>query len=408
MSIKRVKLLGLFSLLVFAIGNASIRLSSGGMTSFFRIIAPVIVVLILLQNLNKLSKSLIVILIGIIYSVIASVVGYGTIMYEYIVFVFYIYAIYIIVFDVRKNVINFEEFFWKFLHSITTVTLILAVIQYFIRIPYPYVALPSRNGVNLFMSNENELALPLGMISLIYFHKILFEKRRIYIPWLIAIFGLIFINDAKLTLLGCVLGYMVLVFFYIRKKIKMSPRVFVILSILFITFGVFVLYVLNPNIVFRDYSINMKDLIFSSIEKIFKLEPLEGGGSMVDRTNAIIFGIKELIKSNLLGIGWGNSVTMLSMSEYDLVSANSMHNIVFQFLCEMGIYAFIVYIFFIKVLVKNIGNVRRDDNCVLKATAIIAFVIISAQSSIGILSNYYMWIILFYIAFLPTTKAFLR
>ena len=403
MDVKFNKLTGLYALLILSIGNASLRLTDGGMSSFFRILAPLFVIAICFNYRTKLFKSLIVVLGGILYSVAVSLIGYGTVMFEYIIFAIYIYAVFVIMFCIRETVDDFELNFWNFLHITTSIVLILAVIQFFVRIPYPFVTLPVKRGINLFMSNENEMALPLGMMSFIYLYKMLFNKKKKYLLHFALILVIIFINDAKLTLIGCILGYVVLLFYYMTKKIKFSPTL-IILSVLgVLTLGIAFLYIFNPTVTFRDYSINMTDLIFSAVESIVKLEPLPGsGGSLVDRTNAIIYGVRELIKSGFLGIGWGNSVTMLSMSEYQLMTAKSMHNIFFQFLCEMGIFAIVVYWLFVKALLRNNKNIYKDTNCILKNTFIIAFIIVSAQSSIGILSNYYMWIIVFYVALLPS------
>lgn len=406
MKIKLNKLTFLFALLILAIGNASLRLSAGGMSSLFRILSPLAVILIYLKSTAKLNKSLIVVLAGILYSVVVSLIGYGNIMFDYLVFAIYIYAVFVIIFDIRETVDNFEEIFWKFLHIITTITLLLAIVQFFVRIPYPFVVLPRHNGVNLFMSNENELALPLGMMALVYLYKIIFKGIRRYLIWFLLILVIVFLNDAKLTLIGCALGCAILIFLRIIKKLKVSPGVVFFTTMGVIILGIFLLYVINPTLRFRDYSINMYDLVFTPIISVLRLIPMPGaGGSMVDRTNAIIYGLKELINSNFLGIGWGNSVTMLATNEYHLLTAKSMHNIIFQFLCEMGIYAIATYFFIIKAFVKNINNIRIDDRSSLKCTFIIAFIVMSAQSSVGILSNYYMWIVVFYVALLPLNKS---
>lgn len=169
--------------------------------------------------------------------------------------------------------------------------------------------------------------------------------------------------------------------------------------------AILILYYVNPTVTFRDYTITLKDLLFDSIYNIIHLQVNPGiGGSMVDRTNAIIYGVRELINSKFLGIGWGNSVMMLSTSQYSLLSAESMHNLVVQFLCEMGNFAIIVYFNIFKWIVSNVKNFYKHKNYLIKSVFIISFIVISSQSSVGILSNYYTWIIIFYIAFLPVNQ----
>ena len=90
---------GLYILLVLAIGNASLRLGSDGMSSFFRLLSPLFAILIFARRYKKLASSLLILLFGTVYSIFVSMIGYGTISYEYLVFVAYIYIVYIIVFE---------------------------------------------------------------------------------------------------------------------------------------------------------------------------------------------------------------------------------------------------------------------------------------------------------------------
>lgn len=390
---------GLYILLVLAIGNASLRLGSDGMSSFFRLLSPLFAILIFARRYKKLSSSLLVLLSGTVYSIFVSMIGYGTISYEYLVFVDYIYIVYIVVFEIKNIEANFEVAFWNFLHYITVITLVLAFIQYFVRIPYPYVELPAEHGMNLFMSNENELGEPLGFMSLIYLYKVLFENKRKYIPMIALIILIEFINDAKLTILGCVLGFVILFYLKFGRTIKMSVKFAVLAGMMFLIVVICGIYIFNPTVKFRDYSISVRELLFDSMGDIIHLRTMAGtGGSTVDRTNAIIYGLKELINSKFLGIGWGNSVIMLSKSQYRLLTAKSMHNIVIQFLCEMGIFALGVYYCFVKWIMQHVNDLYKDKKNILKLVFIVSFIIISAQSSIGILSNYYSWIVIFFVA----------
>lgn len=399
MKIKINKEIGLYMVLIFAITNASLRLQENGMTSLFRMISPIVALVILCSHIQKLYKSLLILLSGMVYSLFVSIIGYGIISYKYMVFVWYIYILFIIVVELRIISSDFEKDFWKFLNAITLICIFLAIIQMFVRIPYPYVELPVEHGVNLFMSNENELGEPLGFVSIIYLYKILFENKKIYIPVVVIINIIEFVNDSKLTILGCLLGYVILFYFKLGKKIKISSKQLFNFGIFSLFFIIVLCYIVNPIVTFRDYSITLRELIFDSLLDIVRLRPMPGaGGSTVDRTNAIIYGLQELINSKFLGIGWGNSVVMLGTSKYKLLTAKSMHNLVVQFLCEMGIFAIVVYGCFVKWIITHISKLYNQRINILKLVFIISFIIISSQSSIGILSNYYSWIIVFYVA----------
>ena len=411
MKLRISSITGMYLLLLMAVFNASLRLNEGGMSSLFRILSPLVVCWIVCRRYKVLTKSIICFLVGVLYSVFVSLLGYGVVSYEYIVFAVYIFAVFVIMVDIRERSNDFEHSFWLFLNALTTLVIILSFVQMFVRIPFPFVNLPRYPGVNLFMSNENELAEPLGFISLIYFYRFLFGKKK-DIFWVLAIIAILFINDAKLTIIGCFVGYCLLLI--LKQKSRSQGKKFSTgMTLVSITISVLVLitllYVINPVITFRDYSVSIKDQIFDPIIHILKLKPMPGaGGSMVDRTNAIIHGLTELKESNFLGIGWGNSILMLSFSEYHLLTAKSMHNIVFQFLCEMGIFAFVVYALIIKWTVKNIKTIDVCVNSVLKVAFVVSFIFISSQSSVGILSNYYSWIIIFYVFFIQSKSNMIR
>ena len=170
--------------------------------------------------------------------------------------------------------------------------------------------------------------------------------------------------------------------------------------------GISILVIWNPTLIFRNYKINLSDLLFNKIKEIILLKPTLGsGGSLVDRTNVIIFGLIELKNTFFLGIGWGNSILMLEKPQYYLMTAKSMHNIIAQFLTEFGIVAIVVYGIIVRNMWKGLKRVRLASIYILKITFVISFIFISSQSSVGILSNYYMWISVFYVIFLRPDPA---
>ena len=162
------------------------------------------------------------------------------------------------------------------------------------------------------------------------------------------------------------------------------------------------LIVVNPSFKFRDYSISVDELVFDNIKRIITLDLIEGnGGSMMDRTNAIIYGLMELRRSKFFGIGWGNSVTMLAMPEFHLATAKSMHNIIMQFLVEFGFLAIFVYYKIVRWLISAVKRINENHFFIAKIVFAISFIFISSQSSVGILSNYYTWIVFFYVFLIP-------
>lgn len=400
--------------LILAIGNASLRFIQNGMSSFFRLISPCIVLGLLLLNADKYTKLLAAFLLTVSYNIAVSLFFYNYINIEFYVFLAYMFIVLLLVKTYQIYSENFENDFFVFLDIVTVITLLLASVQYFVRIPYPFVRLPAKRGMNLFMSNENELAEPLGCMLLIYAYRLIFKKEKSHAWKILAIIAITFINDSKLTILGYVIGLLGLLLYRnareqkrsarkLRPRISGMMRTEMVLAVLIL--GIASLYIANPFLKFRDYDISIRDLIFQPILNIVRLEKMPGrGGSLVDRTNAVIFGVRELISSYFFGIGLGNSVVMLTKPEYTLLTAKSMHNLVFQILTEMGYLGMYMYYRIFKWFKLNLHNVNCDNSIILKLVFAISFVLISSQSSIGIMSNYYTCIVVYYILLIPSAK----
>ena len=75
-----------------------------------------------------------------------------------------------------------------------------------------------------------------------------------------------------------------------------------------------------------------------------------------------------------------------------------MHNLIFQFLTEFGLFAIVCYVFIFAWVIKCVKNIEKDNINIMRVAFAVSFVLISSQSSVGILSNYYMWMVVFYIA----------
>lgn len=392
----------IYSLLVFSVLNATLRFTESGMTTLFRILAPFVFLFVIYSDFKAYKKDIMVILIAIAYSIVVSLVFYQHIAVNMLAFLMYLFVLYVFVKHLLRTDTQFEKNFWIFINTVTICTLILCWIQYFNRVAYPYLELAADPGVNVFMSNENELAEPLCCMMILYLFQVLFRKKWKYLLLIANILFFTYINDAKMCLIGSAAGICIMGLFFlytiIRKKSVKAANIYAIgVPTLFVV-GLVLLIIVNPSFKFRDYSISVDELIFDNIRRIITLDLIEGsGGSLMDRTNAIIYGLMELLRSKFFGIGWGNSVTMLAKPEFHLATAKSMHNIVMQFLVEYGFLAMFVYYKIIRWLIRAVKKINENSFNIAKIVFAISFIFFSSQSSVGILSNYYTWIVFFYL-----------
>lgn len=404
--IKRVALKkGLvYSVLVMAVLNAVLRFSNSGATTLYRLVSPPIVLYIVATQFRKFAKSIAFFMALLVYSCIVSLLFYAVIPVEYILFSIYIFTIYVLVKYCQIIDKDFERNFFAFIHIITLITIGASILQYFTRYTLPYLKLPAYRGVNVYMSNENELGEAFACVFILYVFLIVFRKKiRLVLPTAFIVFFL-FIGDVKLSIIGVFVAVLLFVYIYLfwyRNCSCKSIVNFLLWSVLLLFIFIMLLYLINPTVIFRDYSITLKKLIIEPVKMIVSGKSMNSAGSINDRTNAIVYGMKELKKTYFFGIGFGNSVNMLKKPEYHLATAKSMHNILFQFLTELGYFAVFVYVFILKKIISGLIK-KKYSSGILFAVYCIAFVFISSQSSIGILSNYYTIIVTCYVGIISS------
>lgn len=392
----------LYLLLLMSFANASLRLNASGFSTFYRLLSPPVVIWIVLVEYKRIGKQFVLFAFLIVYSLIVSIVVYHNVIIAYHINLVYIMAIYLIIFRIRELEANFDDAFFRFLDITTIIILGLAYLQMVVHIAYPFVSIANeRTSVNVFFSNENELGQPLACMAIIYMVRHFVNGEKRYFLRTIIIVALLFLVDAKLSLLGVIAGAIMTATYagLYKKKGRQKGgdrRLFIGCLLILVVIGI--LSVSNINLKFRDYNISINELLLDYIKRIIKLQSFSsGGGSLIDRTNAIIYGLIEFKKSFFFGIGFGNSTYMLSFPQYRLLTAESMHNLFFQLICEFGYIAIISYIFIARTVLHNIKSNTNWQN-VLKLVYCISFILISSQSSIGILSNYMTWTITFYVA----------
>lgn len=393
MKIKIGKNQVIYLLLIFALLNAPLRLSDHGMTSFFRLLSPAICLIILCKHWRKYGKSIVIVGMLFLYNFIVSMIFYKHISFDQIIFVLYVFFIYVLIKYLKNKDEHFEKHFWNFINICTILTLIFALIQRYTGYVLPYLEPTMGKGAaNVFLSNENELGSAFACVLIIYFYLLIFHKKNLYFLPSILVLFIIFINDAKLSLIGVMIATLIFIIYKLRDnsslKFLKDKSFFHMLIILGVTALVLV-YVLNPSFKFRDYNITIRELFFDAVFSIIQGKELNTVGSIHDRTSAIIYGFKELGKTFLFGIGLGNSIEMLKKPEYILQYAKSMHNIICQFIVEYGYLAMFVYAKIICYIIRLFKGIKREKACLLKACFAVALIFISSQSSVGILSNYY-------------------
>ena len=248
--------------------------------------------------------------------------------------------------------------------------------------------------------NDMGVALMAGM-PIVIMH--LYGKSFFRIKFSIILLSIIFIsfiNDTKTALMAIFIFIFIFIFniFFLNRKI--SSKFFIILGTLIVIIGsTITIYNNNLKIEFANETRHTNELIFDPIIRIATLDmyPMDSWGSVENRVNAAIIGIKVYINSFMIGIGYGNSVDVLEEPENQLKAAKSLHNDVLVWLLEFGLIVLFIYLFFIykisSLLFKRytlINNIR---------ISILFSFPLGILSSSGVTSNYYFLISFFLLIF---------
>ncbi len=394
--------LSCYVILVFSFMNATLRLTESGISTIYRLISPFLFMYICIKNIKQMEKAIIFYIVFVCYGLLASI------FYCHIDFSGYMFALYLLVeFIIIKYLSikekDFSRSFYSFLDINTMIIIVFGLIQYVFPFTMPHLQ-DRGHTITLYFWNENELSQAIACMAVLYLYRYFIERDKKSGLKAILVFMIIYINDAKLSLMGLILAFLILLFYKIFSNpwngVRLSGWTIIAAGLFFIVGGMVAILVLKIEFHFRDYSISLNELIGNGVKAIITLKPLEGFGSEIVRANAIIFGLQELYHSFFIGIGWENSIYMLEKPQYFLGTAKSMHNIVVQFLCEMGYFAMVCYAKLIGFGLKSVKRIRYNHIILLKITFGGCFILISSQSSDAILSNYLTWAIVAYVALL--------
>lgn len=394
-----------YLLLVFALLNAPLRLSENGMTSLFRIFSIIPFFLILVNNYKKYENLLLLFIFAMLYSFFVSFIFYQHISWDQNVFILYDFILLVLILYLNIKDKNFDSHFFSFLNLVAVVTLFAAVMQYYTGYNVPYIETSIGQPVGVYLSNGNELSSALCCMFIIYIYLVIQKKQYKYLLHSLLILFIGFINDAKLSLMGAVVAMGILFVYKLNTSgllRRIKGKTFFIIMVLTVIVMIVALYLINPSLKVRDYDISLRELIFDAVFSILRGKELNVVGSIHDRTSAIIYGMRELKNTFFFGIGAGNSIIMLQMPQYYLPYAKSMHNILFQFLTEFGFIAIAAYIILFRKIINWFISVKKSGVYLLKGAFCAGFIFISSQSSVGILSNYYTILVLFYVLLLKS------
>lgn len=382
-----------FSALFFSFLHVILRVSETSSFSVFRLITPILLLYLLLKN-SKYIKLALFFFFFLIYNFILSYF-YDSRCEYCMAFTFHYSCLFTLGLSMHYLIKNAKlKDIYTFLKYSLYLFIIIWIAEYIFKFNLPNVAIYSDGSRSSVFWVQNDFAT--GIIGFLPLFLI-FEKQTKRIVFLILVSYIFYVNDSKVALIAFLL--VINVFFLL----KFSPRIRIIffsfISIFFIVIVIFFAAKIQLN--FRDNVLSLSELIIDPINHIFSLKPYaDKGGSIQTRTNAMIYALQTFKESFGLGIGAGNTITMLQKPEYKLISAKSIHNFPVQIIVENGLIAIIAVILLLRKQFSILflkSNTRIDKLYLLVFSC---YIIGTLSSSVGIFSNYFFWANLFFVLML--------
>lgn len=277
---------------------------------------------------------------------------------------------------------------------LTVMVFAIAGLQIFTGFEFPTVV-NEESGLwlNTYFYTPNDLALFLcGVFCLVLCGNYSLWKKCVFF---IAFFAINIRNDAKAAILASIIMIVSYVFLMVCVRFRVRPIIGLLAFAVLALFAV--INVGDASIELADSEFNFFQLFLDPFERIYNLEPYNLGGSIFDRTDALIYSIEAFESMNWLGLGPAGSVYNLSLPNYELLTAKSLHNAIAEILVEFGPVALV----FFYLLLRPFNNVLVSQRLSSQQICLVCFVaaspLLSVSQSSGFISNYAFWLSAFLI-----------
>lgn len=238
--------------------------------------------------------------------------------------------------------------------------------------------------LNTYFYTPNDLALFLcGVFCLVFCGKYSLWKK---IFFAFAFFIINIRNDAKAAILAAIVMMFTYYLIMVCGKFRIKPLVGLLFSLIS---ALFVILIIGDSIIeIGDSDFNFFQLFLDPFERVYNLNPYNLGGSIFDRTDALIYSIEAFKSSAWFGLGPAGSVYNLTLPNYEILTAKSLHNAVAEVFFEFGPIALILFYLLLRPFRFALMSHRPSSQQVCIICFIAASPLLSVSQSSGFISNY--------------------
>ncbi|MFM2056672.1 MAG: hypothetical protein RLY71_1057 [Pseudomonadota bacterium] len=317
---------------------------------------------------------------------------------------FYIFSLLVLMIYMRFNRVDFDRAFIRFLRGFYVFLLINLAVELVTGPYYPnlFDDPTDERSVRAFFWNQNDLAVVLCIVGWLVLTLDEF-KGVTRLTVVVITLAILYFNDSKAALLSF-LFFSIPVYFIFRfcSIRRIAPSVwYVCIGAVVALFVAVLISISDVDINFSNDTYTFDDLLFRPIFNIVTLQPSgEEWGSINNRTDAAIFVAIEYLRTYGFGLGVGGSWLVLTLPQYHLGGAQSPHNALLQFIVDMGYPILIGYGVLVVWAVRRLFRYRLNEYARLKVMAILSFPMLGLSQSGAIVTNYFFWGAIIFIAML--------
>lgn len=395
-----------YFVLIAGLGNTVLRPEIENPLTLYRVVAPLAFAFLFLRRPVTTTYWLCVFAVFVGYNfVLAAAYGNGyEMLYPSIVHYFYLFLLLVLMLDMRRHYLDFDNQFLRFIKGFYLFLLANLAVEFALGTTiYPnlYVDETGESSLRAFYWNQNDLAVVLCIVA---WCALTLDRYRGYQRALVVLLtvGILYYNDSKSALISFLfVSIPIWATMRVCSRIRVGAAVGVPMIAALATLLVIALVLLRDvSIEFANSPYTVGDLLVTPAENILTLQASgERWGSLNNRADAAIFVIKEYLHTFGFGLGAGGSWLVLSLPQYELGGAQSPHNALLQFTVDFGYPVLLGYLILVYWALRRLFRYRIGEADRLKVMAILSFPLLGLSQSGAIVTNYFFFASVYFIWF---------
>jgi hypothetical protein len=304
--------------------------------------------------------------------------------------------------DMKWRFQRFDAQFLRFVQAFYAFLLLNLLFEFVIGTTiYPNLAPDETDdaSVRAFFWNQNDLAVVLCIVAWFALTLDRFAgAKRLFVVLVTML--ILYYNDSKAALIS-LLFFSLPVYAILRlcAVVRIDSRIwFVFFGSLFGVTIATLVAVSDVAVAFANDTYTVGDLLVQPVINILSLQASgEEWGSLNNRTDAAIFNIIEYVRTWGFGLGAGGSWLVLTLPQYQLGGAQSVHNALLQFVVDFGYPVLLGYLYLLYWALRRLFTHRIPETDRLKVIAILSFPMLGLSQSGAIVTNYFFFASVYFI-----------